>query len=98
MVGGVFLAQILHERAPRLVRLWVLCRFICTSQKLMTDVHTLKLGGAHEFLDMVWTWYWYGMDVDFPISVLPLHDCHDGSFLAARFSAALVWNDGRPFT
>ena len=64
----------------------------------MTGVHTLELGGAHESLDMVWTWYWYGVDVDFPISVLPADDCHDGVFLAARFSRTLVWNDGRPST
>ena len=67
-------------------------------EKLMTCVHILNLGGAHESLDMVWTWYWYGVDVDCSISVLHRDDCHDGLVLAARCSATLVRNDGRPST
>ena len=69
-------------------------------ESLTKEVRALekKEGEAHESLAMVWTWYGYGVDVDVPFSVLPLADCCDGLVLAARFSAALVWNDGRPFT
>ena len=47
-------------------------------------------------MGMVRTRDWYGVDVDFSISVLPLHHGHDGNVLVARFWAILVWKDGRP--
>lgn len=42
---------------------------------------------------MVRIWYEDGMDVDFPTSIFPLNNWHDGVYVAARLQA-VVWNDG----
>ena len=49
-------------------------------------------------MGMVCTGCGDGLDVDGPIAVLSLDDWDDGVFLAARFSHARMWNDGRSST